>query len=122
MRRISPIGAMFSLSVCLTGCGIGLGLFPKSSYETLHPRPYRDSWEKPGMTEASRAQDWVVCGGDADGGSSMHVKRMLPGETNEQADIRQEFALQRCMIRAGYRYTGNCGSAYAKTQPSCGAP
>ena len=120
MQKWIGVIIVFSGSA-LTACGIG-GFWMTGSPFPSHVIPYRDRWEKPGMTEASRAQDWVTCGGDADGGSSMHVKRMLPGETNEQADIRQEFALQRCMIRAGYRYTGNCESAYAKARPLCGAP
>ena len=122
MIRAAQISAILGMSIFLAGCGIGLGLFPKSSYEALHPKPYRSLWTRSDMTEEGRRADWVMCGGDADGGSSMHVKRMLPGETNEQASTRQEFALQRCMIRSGYRYTGDCSSAYMKARPLCGAP
>jgi len=122
-----------SFQVCVTrqfyaerivwnGMGIGGQWMTGNPFYVYHPTPYRDSWTKRDATEEGRQADWVACGGDADGGSSMHVKRMLPGETNEQARTRQEFALQRCMIQAGYRYTGNCSSADMKARPLCGAP
>jgi hypothetical protein len=122
MRRLVQISAILGMSVILAGCGIGLGLFPKSSYETLHPKPYRDYWIKGGTTAEDRQADWVVCGGRENGNFSLHPDRMLPGETNNQAYSRQSIALERCMLRAGYRYTGNCSNAYMKTQPLCGAP
>jgi len=77
------------------------------------------------MTEEGRRADWIACGGDTDGGSSMDVKRMRPGETNEQGGHRQEYALQRCMLQQGYRFTGyigNCAKPYMKAAPRCGAP
>lgn len=122
MRRKAQISAIFGMSTFLAGCGIGLGLFPKSSYEALHPEPYRSHWIKSAMTEEGRRVDWVACGGWPNGDFVLHPDKMLPGETENQAYGRQSIALQRCMLRAGYRYMGDCSSAYMKARPLCGAP
>ena len=85
-------------------------------------KAYIEYWEKPGMTTESRLRDWVACGGNKNGTFSWATRKMLPGETEDQTGNRQAIDFQRCMLRSGYRYTGNCSSDWAKTQPSCGAP
>ena len=68
--------------LCQTGTGT-CGMNSEEANKLLHPKPYRDYWLKPGMTNEGRKADWVTCGGDVDGGFSVHVRRMLAGETNE---------------------------------------
>jgi len=75
-----------------------------------------------GMTGKSRLDDWTACGGKENGTFSWKVKQQLPDETDKAARMRQEHAFERCMIRSGYRYTGNCSSAYMKVSPLCDAP
>ena len=86
------------------------------------PEPYVTHWEKPGMTEESRLQDWVACGGFENGSVGVVLQDRLPGESQSDSQNRQAAKFQRCMIRAGYHYTGNCEHPYMKAQPLCGAP
>lgn len=74
------------------------------------------------MTEESRLQDWVACGGVESGDFGVVLEDRLPGESQSDSQNRQAAKFQRCMIRAGYRYTGDCSSAYMKARPLCGAP
>lgn len=85
-------------------------------------KPYIAYWEKTGMTEEGRLRDWMGCGGQANGTYGYRRSGRLPDESEKAFEIRQEHAFQRCMIRAGYRYTGSCSSDWAKSRPQCGAP
>lgn len=89
-------------------------------------KPYITYWEKEGMTENVRQEDSVSCrsGGVTPGGiyKPDFDKALLPGETESEAYNRLIIDWQRCMIRGGYHYTGNCFSDWAKTRPACGAP
>ncbi len=67
-------------------------------------RPYMSYWHKDGITEEAQKIDWVTCGGDVDGGFSMHVKKMRPGETNETSRLRQSSELRTCLTQRGYRH------------------
>lgn len=104
MIRVVQISGILGMSIFLAGCGIGLGLFPKSSYETLHPKPYRDYWIKSGTTEEARRADWMACGGSENGNFSWDSRTMLPGETNETSRHRQSSELKACLTQRGYRY------------------
>jgi len=109
-RLLLIVFAGFGLSSCYQSCAVGdpLGMFtycPKDVREKLyHPKPYRDYWINNGVTEEGRRNDWVACGGDDDGGFSMHVKRMLSGETNEISRLHQSSDLKACLTQRGYRY------------------
>lgn len=85
-------------------------------------KPYIAYWQKDAMTDEGRLKDWERCGGHKDGSFSWKVKEQLPLESEDQTRTRQAFDFQRCMIRAGYHYTGNCASDYMKSRPLCGAP
>jgi hypothetical protein len=74
------------------------------------------------MTEEDRKADWIACGGQANGNFGINRSKRLPDENQDAFQKRQEFEFQRCMLRAGYHYTGDCSSAYMKTRPLCGAP
>ena len=122
MKRFQVVSTAF-LFFALVGCGTQVALSGKARTEYLKSiKPYIAYWEKAGMTEERRRQDWLACGGNERGTFSWKVKQQLPDESDEIARIRQEHAFERCMIRAGYRYTGNCSSEDMKSQPLCGAP
>lgn len=116
------------LAACYKSCASGdpLGLFtycPKETRDALmHPKPYLHYWEKDDMTAERRLKDWVTCGGNSDGSFSWKEVERRAGENGDQSSKRQSAQHQRCMISAGYRYTGNCSSEYMKSQPLCGAP
>ena len=120
---ISVIAMTLASISLLVGCGTQIALSGRT-YDDYQKsiKPYIAYWEKAGMTEEERKQDWVACGGNERGTFSWKVKQQLPGESNETARIRQERAFERCMIRAGYHYTGNCSSEDMKSEPMCGAP
>ena len=123
MKRFMQLNAVLWLSILLTGCGIGLGLFP---YAVSHnPKPYLQYWEKEGITSSARQSDSRECG-----------STLLPSAPNQdlysfakngmkqddESYARAMAAWQRCMIKKGYRYNGDCSSDYAKSRPACGAP
>lgn len=85
-------------------------------------KPYIAYWQKEGMTEGSRLRDWVACGGQENGNFSLGRNKRIPGESSDTFRTRLEHDFERCMLRNGYRYTGNCSSEYMKSQPLCGAP
>ncbi len=85
-------------------------------------KPYISYWQKDGMTEKSRLNDWVACGGLPDGSFALDRKKRLPDENSDTFRTRLEFEFQRCLLQNSYRYTGNCTSAYMKARPLCGAP
>ncbi|HMM55832.1 MAG TPA: hypothetical protein PKC23_12525 [Candidatus Desulfobacillus sp.] len=85
-------------------------------------KSYMEYWTKDGMTAESRVRDWVACGGQPNGNFGLDSRKRLPGEEYSNYRTRLEFEFQRCMIRNGYRYTGNCSSEYMKARPLCGAP
>ncbi|MBD9402274.1 hypothetical protein [Comamonas sp. CMM02] len=123
MKRFMQLNAVLWLSVLLTGCGIGLGLFPNAtSYST---KPYLQYWEKEGITSSARQSDSRECGSTLlpsaphQDGISMVRKGMKHDEASYD---RAMAAWQRCMINKGYQYTGVCKSDYAKSWPACGAP
>jgi len=122
MRKLLRLFFMGGACALLSGCfciGCFVPQLPPPS------EPYRNFWTKIGMTEEGRRADWIACGGSTNGGFSMDPKKMRPGETYEQGRTRQGYALQRCMIQQGYRFTGyigNCAEPYMKGAPRCGAP
>lgn len=123
MKWLKIVSTVFFFFI-LVGCGTQVALSGKARTEYLKSiKPYITYWEKVGMTELERRQDWVVCGGQANGNFGFEVERhQLPGETGVDTETRVEHEFQRCMLRAGYHYTGNCTSEYMKSRPLCGAP
>jgi len=68
------------------------------------PKPYRDYWVEQSVTEEGRKVDWIECGGNANGGFSWDVRKMLPGETDDASYLRQSSELKACMSQRGYHY------------------
>ena len=122
MRTLQLLWLPLLLSGCLYGqcldgpCALERERMIKSI------KPYIAYWHKEGMTEESRLNDWVACGGNNNGTFSWKVKEQFPGESDEQSSRRQRDEFQRCIMRSGYHYTGNCSSEYMKARPLCGAP
>jgi len=123
MKPLRVVWMMPWLAFLQTSCGIEPALSGKA-YDDYQKsiKPYLHYWEKPGMTQERRMQDWVACGGQGNGNFSLDTKKRLPGESSDAFRTRLEFEFQRCMIRSGYRYTGDCSSEYMKVRPLCDAP
>lgn len=117
------VSTVLIFSLMLAGCGIGghtmTGMVLEKDLKSI--KPYIAYWQKEGITEESRLRDWMACGGMRNGGFGIVSEDRLPGESMADATTRQQFAFQRCMLRSGYRYTGDCSSEYMKARPLCGA-
>lgn len=110
------------LSFTQTGCGIGGYWMNGDPFYKPDIKPYISYWTKEEMTEESRLNNWVACGGLPNGSFALDRKKRLPEESSDIFRARLEHDFERCMLRTGYRYTGNCSSEYMKSQPLCGAP
>lgn len=89
-------------------------------------KPYISYWTKEGMTEDERDRDSLSCrSGGITGGGGIYRPDFdaahLPGETENATYDRLNLDWERCMLRAGYNFTGNCSSDWAKTRPKCGS-
>lgn len=102
MKRKYSVFAVLGMVVILMGCGLGLA--PRSPDYVYHPKPYRDYWVKQSMTVERRKVDWTECGGNAKGGFSWDVRKMLSGETDDASGLRQSSEMKACMSQRGYRY------------------
>ena len=122
MKRLQIVSTIF-ICFILVGCGTQVALSGRA-YDDYQKsiKPYIAYWEKEGMTEEARMQDWLVCGGQKNGSFAWDSRKKIPDETDDYARTRLQFEFQRCMLRAGYHYTGNCSSEDVKSQPLCGAP
>jgi hypothetical protein len=123
MKRFIQVNAVLWLSTILSGCGIGLGLFPYAVNHNI--KPYLQYWEKEGITSSARQSDSRECGSTllptARGQDDISMAR--EGMKHDKASYdRAMDEWQRCMIKKGYRFAGNCNSESAKEQPACGAP
>ena len=85
----------------------------------LHPTPIRDDWDRAGTADDDRRREWVECGGSERGFYNVEKK---DGESYSAASKRTNHAIQRCMLKKGYRYIGPCSNAITKAFPGCGAP
>ena len=122
MKRRANCWATLSLiSLTLAGCA-GPGLTTGRDAYLKSIKPYLAYWQKEGMTEEGRLKDWMACGGSRDGGFGINIQDRLPGESRAASQERQKTDFQRCLLRAGYRYTGDCSSKYMRSRPLCGAP
>ena len=107
MRRYFAHWATLSLiSWFLVGCelmfqaGPGLTIGRDEYLDSI--KPFIAYWEKSGMTEESRLEVWIACGGNENGTFSWKVKQQLPNENDEDSRTRQDYTFQRCMISSGY--------------------
>lgn len=124
--------------IFLAGCTIGNGRIcgPQTpaaycdaeAYQSLmHPKPYLQKWEKPGGTAEARIQSSADCGGgsgDKPGFSRSKIKEAQKNDESEGQTYGRLFdEWERCMVRKGYRYTGECyDNEISRASPACGAP
>ncbi len=120
MRKLTYF--LLLLSLTQTGCGIGGHWMNGDPFYKPYIKPYIAYWTKEGITEESRLNDWVECGGLPDGSFALDRKKRLPEESSDIFRTRLEFEFQRCMLRANYHYTGNCSSEHMKARPLCNSP
>lgn len=121
-RLITLVGAPALLSGCFMGELANRGTLTP-------PTPYLLKWEKPGISAEGRRKESRGCGSDMldssinpDGIAFSQARIEANRQTGESAEavygkLFDEW--QRCMLKKGYRYTGEC---YVKGRsPACGA-
>lgn len=94
---------------------------PEVNRELMHPTPLSDYWNKGNATSERGRQDWVGCGGSANGGYNLTESEFSSGNLRE-ASSRKFDELQYCMMRKGYRYTGTCEGEIPSKYPACKNP
>lgn len=97
-KIIIPILLCLGLSACSARQnGVAKGFTP-----WLSEIPLRDFWEKPNMTDKTRKQDWVMCGGDDKGEITINTRLSARNmETlNKKADD-----ISQCMHQKDYQLT-----------------
>lgn len=124
------------ISFLMTGCSIGNGRIcgpqtpaincNKEGYERLmDTTPYIEKWKKENGTPGGRDVASEECGGGRGKYAPVIPDKViqaerLPGESKDKAYDRLRINWQRCMVKKGYRYTGECYGT--RNTPACGAP
>lgn len=121
------MGMALVLSLLLAGCGIGgysmTGMVLEKDLKSI--KPYIAYWTKDGMTIEERREDSVNCGsirGRLDEvvfSKEQIAAAHLPGETSTATYHRLRFDWQRCMLKNGYRFTGDCRVEFPDSPVSC---
>lgn len=108
MNLLKPSAVLvipLALSGCLYGqCMDGACALERAEY-LKSIKAYGEYWTKPGMTKESWRQDWVACGGRANGQYSGNVP---PGSTDAVSAALWEKArkkLDACMKEKGYAFS-----------------
>ena len=112
---MSILAACTLLSSCGVLCQAGTGTCGLSSEEAhrlLHPKAYGQYWTKPSMTTESWRQDWVACGGQANGQYFSDESTVPTVAAALTADKNKRAKLDTCMQSKGYQfsYTGTGGT------------
>jgi len=116
MKLFIKLWSLAAIGVLLTACTIGNGRIcgpqtpraycDKEAYEKLaHPKAYGEYFVKAGMSKESWRQDWMACGGMADGGYS--AANASPGvDTTTLLDLthRKVEKINACMLSKGYEF------------------
>lgn len=99
-RIISSVLLCFALA----GCGTQIGISGKARGDYLKSiKSYGDYWVKAGMTKARQREDWMACGGRANGAYSSDAPSGSTNEVLSKADKKKRKALGDCMSAKGYR-------------------
>lgn len=104
-------------SLLLAACTIGNGRIcgpqtpavycDREAYERLmHPKGYGEYWVKEGMTKHGWQQDWLACGGMADGGYSDDAPSGSSNAVMTAANKKKINDLKICMSSKGYHFSG----------------
>ncbi|MEX3948283.1 hypothetical protein AB4Y40_11095 [Paraburkholderia sp. EG287B] len=123
MKRYLLSGCLAGAGFITSGCIILDGAPTGEAYErAISPSTsHSDSWEKAGVSEEQKRDDWIACGGKRNGLFDPPYNRKSDGDAGAFF-ARENRKLQRCLIGKGYRFTGQCIHDMAKTEPACGAP
>ncbi|MRR28864.1 hypothetical protein EG834_00670 [bacterium] len=122
MKLCMKLYLLILVNLVMAGCMIGnghicgpqtpLAYCDKEAYEKLlHPKPYLDYWEKPGMTVEGRSEDSFRCGGSRGGDdppeSKINEIMRLHNESYWQANERIQIEWRNCMKAKGYQYVNS---------------
>ena len=126
MTRYFPYCIVVSVTFLVTGCGIG-GMWMNGNPFPTPVKPYLEYWEKPGMTTDSRMQVSASCGGglsDRPEPSQQQIKKFQKSDENNGQTFARLFRdWERCMIKNGYSFKGECyDNEISRSKPACGAP
>jgi len=114
MKLFIRLCVFLAIGILATGCTIGNGRIcgpqtpsvycDREAYERLvNPKAYGEFFVKPGVTKDAWRQDWVACGGWANG--QYGADQRLPGELGDiEAAGRKADQLSSCMQSKGYSY------------------
>ncbi len=128
-------GAICISSILLTSCTIGNGTIcgPQTpliycdsgaNQRAMNRKRYIEWWGKTNLSTDQRSRDWVACGGYVGGDYGPPFDQLRqekrPDEVGESAAYeRLSHEFQRCMLKNGYYYTGNCNSKAMRLEPMC---
>jgi hypothetical protein len=105
------------ISLLLAACTIGNGRIcgpqtpavycDREAYERLmHPKGYGEYWVKEGVTVESWRQDWIACGGRANGDYSISTPQRSNDTIITAALEKKVNELKSCMSSKGYHFSG----------------
>ena len=117
MIGLIKLTTVIYLSVLIGACTIGNGRIcgpqtpavycDREAYKRLtHPKGYGEYWVKDGMTIESWRQDWVKCGGMADGGYSTDAPSGSSSAVLSASASQKREKLGACMASKGYHFSG----------------
>ena len=115
----------YLLLVCLVGPGLMTGCCPTGCFvqtKSFPSPPDLGFWEKFGVSDEQKEADWISCGGQKDGFLNPPVEGGRDTKFIYEEWEMKNITFQRCLMGKGYRWTGQCTSAWMKTTPACGTP
>jgi len=139
MKHRMRLCLLIVMATALTGCTFGNGMIcgpqtplaycNREAYQRLaHPKPYLENWEKSPINPAERSMDSANCGGGSSNNAPNFSQEGLaaasqPGEKEYETRIRLHHNWERCMLKKGYRFSGECyNNQTSRAKPACGAP
>lgn len=90
----------------------------------MYSTPSSNWWEKDKTSDVSRIVDWIDCGGDYLGQFDAPNREEKEGADAASTSARfseKYYEIHRCMMKKGYRFTGQCETESAKKTPACQA-
>lgn len=117
MRCSLKLGIVLPFSLLFAACTIGNGRIcgpqtpavycDREAYERLmHPKGYGEYWVKDGMTVENWRQDWVACGGMADGGYGTDAPSGSSSAVLSASASQKREKLGGCTSSKGYHFSG----------------
>ena len=115
MKTLTKTVVLKCIGLALSGCTVGNGMIcgpqtpaaycDREAYEKLtKPRTYGQYWTKPSMTTESWRQDWVACGGRANGDYGSSLPQGTADEVVRADEKSKKIRLDTCMQSKGYQY------------------